>query len=462
VEKLRQRNDLVAGLLALVHLGIAVLYNVKWITNPRCWDCLMAAIPRATLQHHLWESIWFMHAQPPLYNLYGGLMFRFFDSQAYRVMEVIQVALGAAITGMAFILAIDLLKNRRLAFIGTLIFVALNPSLFVYESFAFYTIYGAFLITGSAFAVHLFFVRQQPRYLYALVVCTNLLVMVRSLYHLVFLAAVCLLAALLAQQRWRRVLAVSLAVSSLSFGWYMKNWIQYDFFGASSWAGYNLWTNVRQRYTQAELQERAAKGELHRVVVDHGLLGKPDVYAPYGYQDSSPVESLSEMNFQNIVYVEVGKTYLHDALYLMADDPLHYVGNMVDTFAIYVQPSYDLKPNQIKWVQKITLQIDAHTSIYRDVIYGRGLFRRIDHAIGIDFGSILFFLLPVSVSYYVGRGRLRENPVTFYIAFLILYTTLISCMVEYGENNRFKTPIEPLLWLFIVAMGQRIIRGLRR
>lgn len=425
---------------------------------------MMAALPEEILQQDPLKSIWFMHAQPPLFNLYGAITLHLFGRHHYVVMEITQILMGAAISGLAYFIAVDLLSKRWLAVISTLVFVVLNASLFVYETGNFYTIHTAFLATCTVFFIRTFTIHGRMRHLYAFVMCANLLVMVRTLYHLVFLAGVIFLAGVMARDRWRRVLIVSLMISTFSFGWYLKNWVNYGFFGETSWAGFNLWRIVSQGYTVSELEDLVEKGELHAMVVNSGYFRPPAYFTDYGYDDTSPVAALSQQNFHNIVYTDVGPVFFNDALRLIRTDPLHYLVNVARAYRIYVKPSFDLQPNQMYPVPRNANKIGAHVTLYRRIVYGDWIASALQKVIGVNIGSVIFGLLPVSLGYYFLYGLkranvslsawvalIREKPLVFYIVALISYTTVVSCLFEYGENNRFKVPVEPVLWLLIVA-----------
>ena len=95
--------------------------------------------------------------------------------------------------------------------------------------------------------------------------------------------------------------------------------------------------------------------------------------------------------------------------------------------------------------------------------------------IGTDpFCSLLYFYLPASLVVYglelarecgrswsKWRGKVRTDAVMLFCAFMIAYTTVVGCSLEYGENVRFKFPVEPLLWAFIGAVGYRSLRRFR-
>ena len=53
---------------------------------------------------------------------------------------------------------------------------------------------------------------------------------------------------------------------------------------------------------------------------------------------------------------------------------------------------------------------------------------------------------------------IRTDVVMLYMAFIIIYTTLISSLFEIGENERFKFLIEPVFWVFLVVLAWRALQ----
>ena len=52
----------------------------------------------------------------------------------------------------------------------------------------------------------------------------------------------------------------------------------------------------------------------------------------------------------------------------------------------------------------------------------------------------------------------EANAPILFAFFLIVYTTAIGSTCDFGENNRFKFMVEPLVWPFLAAvfMGRRL------
>nr|HPG30602.1 hypothetical protein [bacterium] len=55
------------------------------------------------------------------------------------------------------------------------------------------------------------------------------------------------------------------------------------------------------------------------------------------------------------------------------------------------------------------------------------------------------------------RDFKKRGLILSYMSFIIIYYSLISCLFEIGENNRFKFLVEPLIYMLIFYAIEKII-----
>ena len=467
-------------MLAILHVAVAVYAQLALgFVVPLGWDNPMAALSTAALRDDPLRNIWWIHTQPPLYNLWGAAMIKLFYPHFLGDIYTAQIVMGGAICALAYGIARHLIRNSAVAFVIVALYTALDPALLLLETLTFYTVITTLIVVAGVFCLSLFADRRHARYLVAFVACFSAAVLTRTLYHLIFLVPVVILAVVLVGAQWRRMLVISCIICLAPVGWHAKNAVQYGFFGATSWAGMNLWHIVQQNYSDAQLQTLANEGYIDPVVAALPAFSHPDAYAEYGFDARSSHAILNEDNYQNINMVPVGKLYLQSALRVIAHDPLHYARNVLRAYRLFARPSSFIKPGQL-YVYPNQLRIPDLMQANANVLYGRAVSRLLSTWGGLQFSPMLGLLLPVCWVGYAGlllkksRGSrmkfvalIREDPVTFFVAILIAYTTLVACMGEFGENNRFKMPIEPVMWPFIAGMLYRgvavgVSYGMRR
>src|SRR5437868_7576581 len=85
------------------------------------------------LRHHLAQSVWYLHTQPPLYNLYLGTVLKLFPGHEGLAFHAVHLALG-----LAFVLALYLLlvgfSLPRPAAAAIALLVSVSPAAILYEN----------------------------------------------------------------------------------------------------------------------------------------------------------------------------------------------------------------------------------------------------------------------------------------------------------------------------------------
>ena len=474
-----------------VHIIIAIYYkNVAGISIQSgiypgityTWDDFWQTIPLDLLKNNLLESIWYLHAQPPLYNLYGAVFAKICYPYHLECLHYTNIILGAILLVMLYWILLYLVQNKLISFVAALLF-ALYPSLFLYEAFMIYTLFASFLVALSVFCLVLFQLKKQAAYLYLFILCLNLLILTRGVFHPIMLLAAIPLVTVLAgsmpnnvfketpaassgrqgfiasNKQWLKVLVVSLLISLLSLGWYGKNYVQYGFFGSSSWAGLNLWRIATHNYGESELKELVKEGILDEMVVNIEVFSPLEKYAGYGFNRESDIDLLSRPNLDNINVVGISNQYLANALVLIWLDPWRYLTGVKDAYRVYSCHS----SARHFFVKVNASQIPAHVAVSETAT---GFWLGDEPVFTMSICSLFYLLLPASILIYVllfikkcgvmpqkkWIQCIRAEAVMRYMAFIITYTTLISSLFEIGENERFKFMIEPLFWIFLVVL----------
>ncbi len=467
----RQLLILVVG----VHLVLVILYQLTIdlsITNSWTWDSLVHTLPMADLRHNLIESFVYQHAQPPLYSLYGVILDIVFGEAHPQAMFVLQVLMGATMCGMSYGLLWHFTQDKALTLFVSLL-LALNPALFLFEALILYTIPAAFLIMCAVFCLLLYQQRLQNRYLYLFVLAINLLVLTRSVYHIVFLIPVVLLVLLLVRDNARRVMIGCLCICLLSVGWYGKNLIVFDNFSGSSWLGMSLWKVARHDYSDGELQD-LFKAD---VLTDRSVIWNRPFMSPSAYRNFDRVTDgvivLSGNNFNNAIYPEINRLYQENALRLIQYDVGRYLKGVLRAYGHYTCPSstYELMNKNLDVFPA------SHQAVSVEFFHMRGLTQEITRRVGFSqegYGacSNLYGILPIMILGYplmllfqfrINRRRwlegIRRESVLIFIWGIVTFTTIATSFLEIPENARFKLMIEMPLFIFLVVIVWRIIKN---
>jgi hypothetical protein len=264
----------------------------------------------------------------------------------------------------------------------------------------------------------------------------------------------------LADRQWRKVLVISLIISLLSTGWYAKNYFKFGFFGASSLMGMNLWKIAAHDYQKEELAAFVKENVIESTVVDGSVFRRPSEYSSLEFNAKSDIYVLSRNDYNNINIIPIARMYQRNALRLILHNPIHYFQNVFTAYVRYTKPS-----SKYNLILLNAEKMRFHESISSDLIQGQLLARQFNKDI---VGPFLFLLLPTSIflcfivpiltcrtSVDKWLDYIRTCAPLLFTAFIILYTTVVCCTFEVGENERFKFLVEQLLWAFIVSVLYR-------
>jgi hypothetical protein len=237
-------------------------------------------LPEAALGDRLWESLYYLHAQPPLMNaLVGGAiqLERLGGPPKETTLLVVHFLVGLAIVRTVAVLAGSLLRRPwlRVAAVAALL---LDPCFWLALFQAFYPIYELFFLTMLAVAAQRFFAARSPsrhakiepagchrtgrasehpspawnpdvvadlarragmRSFAWCCVWACGLVLTRSLFHPLWAMVVL---SWIGGGAWSRRAMRSCGAAALVVlaAWPVKNLVEFGFFGLSSWLGYNV------------------------------------------------------------------------------------------------------------------------------------------------------------------------------------------------------------------------------
>jgi 4-amino-4-deoxy-L-arabinose transferase-like glycosyltransferase len=456
-----------AGLaVMLLHMGLAISY--RYLLGLRLTPDLMTGgfiqfASWESLQHDTLTTLWYFHAQPPLFNLYAAWLSLLAPSDPSWAMHLGNILMGGLICLLSYRITHPLTNSPTAALLTGLLF-ALSPALLLYETYVLYDVAVLFLILLAGWCLVIYQQRGQWPYLIAFMLVINALILTRSLYQWVLLAPMIALAVLLARSQWRKVLIYSLLVSLMSLGWYTKNLVLFDFWGTSSWYGLNLWRAVVNQYSAEELEALQKAGLVSDFMMDgRHSFSDPSTYTAYPHlvtYSSNPM--LNRQDFNNESVIAVSQDYFAASLRVIRYDPKHYWANIRLTYRGFSCPAANFAHLDANFQR-----MAGHAAWGNNLLQGRGLWRwlGLHHA----YCTWDYFLLPLTLlttwvsPWWRGEtlaGVIRRYAVPFYLSGMLFYTALASVMLEYGENNRFSFAPEYLTWLLLAPLLYRLIKGL--
>ena len=439
----------------------------------------MQYLDPALLKTDLLQSLFYLHSQPPLFNLMLGLVLKLSPVPALSYSILFKTA-GALIPLACYGALSAIGVKRRTALLITIVFM-LNPTLILYENLLYYSYIETFYIALALFFLARWGLGKKTSRLalfWAFLLCLGL---TRSVFHPVFFL---LTGAVITWYLWRRAAAKPLAETFLRACIVVviplmllcsKNALVFGFFGTSSWEGMNLWTKVNT-FVPEQLEELHARGIVSTTAIKAELrafqpithyfnaaaLKNTPCHCP---ADCSSNKSTGYPNFNHSGYIIVSQQLMQDALALIRYEPSQFLFYTLGSYSLTLWHSSDsvhgLFENNMEVLKKLE-------SVYRFLHFGfMGVESKLDERM---WGrtiviSILFSIVYLSTIILAFRKDERIAPALMTLCLFCLiihaYTITVSSIIEFGENNRFRFPVD-LAFLMMTVGNVVMWNNLRR
>ena len=423
------------------------------------------------LKSDLLRSLWYLHAQPPLFNFFLGVILKVSPLPALS-FELLFKTMGILMPLLFYGILTALSIRPAVAFTATALYM-LNPTLILYENLLYYTHMEAFFILLALFGLLRWGIEHKGRFLLLFFLALLCLGMIRSLFHTVFfLIAASVLTFYVGYLRHQRRLAKQFFLYSLivlipMLVWSVKNIYLYGFFGTSSWDGMSLWIKVNG-YAPEQLEQFHRDGIISGIALkaahepfqplDHYFNEHELQQIPCHHPaDCNVWRSSGKPNFNHSGYVYVSQQLWRDAQALMLNDP--------GLFAFYPAGSYCL----MLWHASDSVHalfynnaqvLEGIETVYRFFYFG---FLGIENKQASHYMwwvrslcitvLFLFFYLSTLVGAF-RKADASSFPVVILSIFCVLihaYTLCVSSFIEFGENNRFRYPIDAVFLVLVAA-----------
>jgi len=421
------------------------------------------------LRNDLARGLYYLHAQPPLFNLFLGWVLELFPGVSRTAFSVFYGLAGLALlVGMAWLmdrLGVPWAVNAALCLV-----TACTPSFIVYRHWLFYTLPVAFLLIAGAILLAKYVRSGRAALAHGFSWCAAILMMTRAVYHPLWHLAILVVVALLLERPMRKPLLISAIVPLLVVHlWYLKNYMQVESFSGSSWLGMNL----AKRWPLSQKEMANLYRDEHLPSVWHRRpFREPDELRHYGYfgEDQrvhpaldAPYKSNGEPNFNHRDYARISREMLRGDLYLIRHFPDRYLERVSTAFLLYLQPG----PNSVHFLvdydfSKVHRLKDWLT---RFVFLGGSIERPIRMLQPPLNLWLVGFPALVAFGCFLSFRRKKDGrdwrPVYAYMVVTIVWVTLTTNLIEIGENDRMRWEIEPfLVVLFGCLIGS--LFGLRK
>ncbi len=472
---------LMLGLFALVHSG-CYLAGLRFDATPLSY--FYQFLDPGLLRSRLAESLFYLHSQPPLFNLFLGVVLKLFPHHEEMAFNVIYLGMGLGLYVALYALMRRAGVSRAIALAASTWFAA-SPAFVLYEHWLFYTFPIALLLVISCLLFSSSLARPRFWPSFGLFGVVFLLCTLCSTFHLVFFLSV--MAALLAA-RWRNrraILAAAVAPLVLLVGLYAKQYVLFGQLTTSSWFGMNS-SSVTVRAVPVERRQAlVAERKLTplAMIPRFSELGAyPAAYAKVrGLERVRALRQIRKStganNFNHLAYIAISEDYLRDDLYVLRHQPKYALVGWLNSWLCYFRSAsdYPLLYGNLGRIAPVNI-------LYDYLCYGKVPRYRLHLGpIPVYFAApyaeprlYLFLVLGLPLLVVCGiRLALRghsgdlclgsdQRVLLLYLCANIIYVALVGNAFEVGENHRLRFATDPLYAVLLGLVLEQLRRGRQR
>ena len=475
------------GLAIAFCIGVRVafhyFYGLTYDADVNWWQMLDPELMRtAPLQ-----SIYLMHMQPPLLNMLYAAAIALPGNMGLALLQLLFVGASLAIVAMLYAFLRRFGARPWVAGAGAALFGVL-PQVLLYENSFFYSQLEAFFVLAAAAFAAAYFERRRLAPFIGFAVCLVLLGLLRSLFHLAWVAAVLAAACVLTcrHRDWdRRAMVVAAASILVVASVYVKNLKEFGIFSTSSWDGVSLMSMAMPlragdhvKFAQAldDVGRRADRGELSPATT--AALEQGDVW--WGWIESAKdcasgherrevlcaiVDSHGEPNFNHIALIDYSRELGRDARRILRLHPRVYVEHVGSSLITFLgTPSWDfrlmafrLAPYTAFWNRLLLYEL-VHAfrgtgrvpTVWWEAVTNRLAASSLPLLFLVVAGSafVVFAGIGDAIGYW--RGTRPTADWVFPMLVLALFVSVPN-LINGVETQRIRYSIEPLIYLALFA-----------
>ncbi len=457
----RLQPGTLAVLAAFVVSRIAYwLAGVRYDATPvsQYWQNISIGLMKTDLL----RSLFYLHMQPPGFDLGLGIVVKLFPDSYPAALQAIYLVLGVAIS-LCLLHLMRLLGVSDLLAAGLTILLMASPGCVMYENLASYE-YPILLLLLLA-AIALYRLCEAPSLRRSLMFFGLLfgLTMIRNIFHILFVVLIAAALALILPRSRRIIVLGALPAIVLILALQTKNWILFNSFTTSSWMGMNTATTTTYQLTPEETERLIQQGvvtPLARIPPFKWLPTYADFVQPApatGIPVLDEVGTYTHPNFNNPSYLPLHKMFLANSKGVWLHYPQAYLRAVAIAWFTYFLPPTDYEAFDTK--RAIIEPVDR---IYSAVVFGqfkrapsRKDLRDIKATEGtlalLPYGGMFAMIWVTALLVWALRrllsrkrrsGTVEQQTVLGFMVATILFCTLVSNFLATFENNRYRFPLD--------------------
>lgn len=446
----------VASRIALALLGFDFSFSLDW---------MFLADP-ADLERRLLSTLWDFHAFPPGMNLLSGILLKLAPEHTAVFARIVFGASGLVLVASLYSLARALAVPANAA-LGAVIAFSLLPQTLYLEHLYLYDYPAAALLALFSALLPRALTRPSRAVFFALFVVAAALVVLRSVFHLLWFGAIAGGLFFVVPRASRRALLVAASAPALlCLTLYAKNWARFGVFGATSWGGANVAAVTTARLAPALRKQWVREGRISPYA-ELSVFSAPRAYLRFfdgaesdRYPELNALErpTIGSPNYNHWVFLEVNPARAADARTYLRERPLDYLDTVLGTnLPKFFGPTtrwhpHDPKPGSPHYAHRQVL--GGYERVYDAVMHDLPFSPA---GIYVFLPLLLFASARRAVALFRTRGETIpvEALILAFLVFQVVFVTAVSVAFTFGESARYRFLIEPLIFVLLIAWVAR-------
>lgn len=409
----------------------------------------MQFIDPLLLRTDLARSIFYLRDQPPLFNLFLGIVIKTCGTHSTAAFHATYLALGfALVTSMYLILVRVRVAPAFAALVAILFTVA--PTTLLYENWLFYPYPIAALLSVSALFLLRYLAEKRLRDAVVFFSILATIALIRGVYHFVWLIALLVGLLIFSWPSRRQILRAAAVPSLFVAAFYVKSFIVFGGFVSGqalqqiNFAGMTI-SHLPEKQRQVLIKQGKVTPVTTAGIGDFTPFKQFAKYIPKHVPTGIPMldqekKSSGYSNWQHGSVVHIGALFARDARVVNQLYPKLYwesVWANVHIYAMVSSYTFPFGSNSSPNEKKMRPLVRAH-----DLYFGGETVRH-EPAKGLIFGflSSIAFALVLSIRWLWRRRPAADAPRVLMVAFAlfnILYVSAVTILFSYGDHNRYR------------------------
>ncbi len=405
------------------------------------------------LREDLLRSIFYLHQQPPLFNLYLGLVLKLFP-----INYAIAFQLSFHLLGLFFSLYLfQLMKQigvKRYIALGLAVIFIVSPTTLIYESWLFYSYPAAFLLCASAYYLVVFLRYRKWKDVFGFYFMLTILILTRATFRVEILCFFFLVLLVLCKNDRKIILQTFILPFIILTLYSIKQYVIFDkIHPSTSYLGRNIPSRV-VKFLSKEERDNLSKLNVLPSFFFHSPHYEISRYSSEMLLTKTGIPALDQefkstgkKNFNHLGYLEISDSFMDGFFEVMKHYPMAYLKSFIITKKYFYPASKDFHARKANENNFVSILSDH---------YDRLFLLKADSS---DISWALLFGLPILIIFgsikalyvYIKDPHNLICWLTLcFIIFNILYVTVITAGVSTDDFNRYRFEID---FLYLTLLG---------